>query len=104
VADESKVDRAAMAQAAQKLDDATRTTQNIRSKLQGHRGELLAQWQGNAAAAFGRVFDEFDQNFQQVVTAMEGMHGKLVQTRAKYEQTEEEQTATVNRVASQINN
>jgi WXG100 family type VII secretion target len=104
VAGESKVDRAAMAQAAQKLDEAVGTTRGIKNQLQGHRGELLSNWEGPAAAAFGRVFDQFDQDFQKVLTAMEGMHEKLMATRQTYERTEEEQTATVNKVAGLINN
>jgi len=93
-----------MAQAAQKLEDAVGTTRGIRTQLQGHKAELLSNWSGNAARAFDRVFEQFDQDFQRVLTAMEGMHGKLVQTRTTYERTEEEQSATVNKVAGLLNN
>jgi len=93
-----------MAQAAQKLEDAVGTTRGIRTQLQGHKGELLSNWSGNAARAFGTVFEQFDQDFQRVLTAMEGMHEKLVQTKVTYEATEEEQTATVNKVAGLLNN
>jgi WXG100 family type VII secretion target len=93
-----------MAQAAQKLEDAVGTTRGIRTQLQGHKAELLSQWEGNAARAFENVFEQFDQDFQKVLTTMEGMHEKLVQTRTTYERTEEEQTATVNKVSGLINN
>lgn len=93
-----------MAQAAQKLEDAVGTTRGIRTQLQGHKAELLSQWEGNAARAFETVFEQFDQDFQKVLTTMEGMHEKLVQTRTTYERTEEEQTATVNKVSGLINN
>jgi WXG100 family type VII secretion target len=92
-----------MAQAAQRLEDAVGTTRGIRTQLQGHRGEVLGQWSGNAARAFDTVFEQFDQDFQRVINAMDGMHGKLVQTQATYVRTEEEQTATVNRVSNIIN-
>ena len=92
-----------MAQAAQKLEDAVGTTRGIQTQLQGHKAELLSQWEGNAARAFDTVFEQFDQDFRKVITTMEGMHEKLVQTRTTYERTEEEQTATVNKVSGIIN-
>jgi WXG100 family type VII secretion target len=104
VAGQSQVDRAAMAQAAQKLDEAVGTTRGIRSNLQGHKGELLGQWEGQAAMAFNRVFEQFDMDFAKVLDAMQGMQEKLVQTQQMYSRTEEEQTATVNSVANIINN
>jgi ESAT-6 family protein len=104
VAGETQVDRAAMAQAAQKLEDAAGTTRGIRNQLQSHNAELLQNWSGDAARAFGQVFEQFDQDFQKVLSTMEEMHGKLVQTRVTYERTEEEQTATVNRVSGLLNN
>jgi WXG100 family type VII secretion target len=100
---ESQVDRAAMAQAAQKLEEAVGNVRNNRSQLQGHKAELLSGWSGNAARAFDQVFEQFDSDFQRVINAMEGMHEKLVQTRITYERTEEEQTATVNKVSGLIN-
>jgi WXG100 family type VII secretion target len=93
-----------MAQAAQRLEDAAGTTRTIKTQLQSHKAELLSNWEGNAARAFGTVFDQFDTSFQKVLTTMEEMHGKLVQTKINYERTEEEQQATVNRVAGLINN
>lgn len=93
-----------MAQAAQRLEDAASTTRGIKSKLQSHKGELLASWEGNAARTFASVFDQFDADFQKVLRTMEEMHGKLVQTKVTYERTEEEQQATVNRVAGLLNN
>ncbi len=104
MADQSQVDRAAMAQAAQRLEDAAGTTRGIQSQLQSHKAELLANWEGNAARAFGTVFEQFDADFRKVLRTMEDMHGKLVQTRVTYERTEEEQAATVNRVAGLLNN
>ena len=103
MADTSAVDRAAMAQAAQKLDDAAQTTRGIQSRLQQHKAQLRSSWEGNAALAFDRVFMEFDENFTKVLTAMQSLHEKMVQTKIKYEGTEEEQQAAVNRIAGLIN-
>jgi WXG100 family type VII secretion target len=101
---EAQVDRAAMVQAAQRLEDAVGTTRGIQNQLNGHKTELLSNWSGNAARAFDQVFEQFDADFRRVITAMEGMHGKLVQTHSTYVRTEEEQTATVNKVAGLLNN
>jgi WXG100 family type VII secretion target len=93
-----------MAQAAQRLEDAVGTTRGIRSQLQSHSGELMSNWSGTAASTFGRVFEEFDQDFNKVITAMQGMQENLVQTRSMYQQTEDQQQATVNKVAGILNN
>jgi WXG100 family type VII secretion target len=93
-----------MAQAAQKLDDAANITRGLRTRLQGHKSQLMSNWEGISAAAFNRVFDQFDADFAKVLTTMEGMHEKLVHTRIKYESTEQEQQAAVNRVAGLLNN
>ncbi|HEX6470245.1 MAG TPA: WXG100 family type VII secretion target [Streptosporangiaceae bacterium] len=101
---ESQVDRAAMVQAAQRLEDAVGTTRGIQGQLQGHKAELMGNWSGTAARAFDQVFEQFDADFRRVLTAMEGMHEKLVQTHSTYVRTEDEQTATVNKVAGLLNN
>lgn len=93
-----------MAQAAQKLDEAANVTRGLRTRLQSHKAQLMHNWQGISAAAFNRVFDQFDEDFSKVLTTMEGMHEKLVQTRIKYQSTEEEQQQAVNRVAGLLNN
>jgi WXG100 family type VII secretion target len=93
-----------MAQAAQRLEDAVGTTRGIRTQLQSHNSELLSNWSGSAASTFSRVFGEFDDDFNKVINAMQGMQEKLVQTRAMYQQTEDEQQATVNKVAGILNN
>ena len=93
-----------MAQAAQKLDDAANVTKGIQLRLHGHKADLRANWEGNAAGAFDSVFARFDENFSQVLQAMQSMHERLVQTKIKYESAEEEQQAAVNKVAGLLNN
>jgi WXG100 family type VII secretion target len=93
-----------MAQAAQKLDDAANVTKGIQLRLHGHKADLRAHWEGNAAGAFDRVFAQFDEDFSKVLNAMQSMHEKLVHTKIKYESTEQEQQAAVNKVANLLNN
>jgi WXG100 family type VII secretion target len=93
-----------MAQAAQKLDDAANVVKGIQSQLHGHKAQLRSNWEGSAAMAFDRVFQAFDEDFTKVLTAMQGMHEKLVHTRIKYESAEQEQEAAVNKISALLNN
>lgn len=92
-----------MARAAQKIDESASTIQGLRTRLQGHKASVLGGWEGNAAQAFGRVFDAFDQDFAKVLQALEGIHEKLVQTKIKYESAEEQQTDAANAISSLLN-
>ena len=103
MAGETSVQRAAMNQAAQQLDDAYSVVTALRQQLQGHKGELLGNWQGEAATAFSNVYEQFDADFGKVLTAMRQLHEKLVATHARYVATEAEQSATVNKVAGLLN-
>jgi WXG100 family type VII secretion target len=103
VADQSAVDRAAMAQAAQKLDSAANVVKGIQTRLEGHKQELRSGWEGNASMAFERVFQAFNEDFSKVLTAMQGMHEKLVHTKIQYESSEQEQEAAVNKISALLN-
>ena len=50
-----------------------------------------------------RVFQAFDEDFGKVLNALNGMHEKLVQTKIHYEATEQEQEASVNKIAGLLN-
>ena len=103
MAGESAVDRAAMAQAAVQVETALGTIKGQQSALAGYHGTLMSGWVGDAASAFTNAYTAFNEDFTKVITALNGIHEKLVGTRARYEATEEAQTAVANRVASQIN-
>jgi len=103
MAENSAVDRAAMAQAAQKLETAANTIKGLQNKVNGHKAELTSGWDGNASMAFTKVFQAFDEDFGKVLNALNGMHEKLVQTKIHYEATEQEQEASVNKIAGLLN-
>jgi WXG100 family type VII secretion target len=92
-----------MAQAAVQVDDAVNTIRGQQSTLAGYHSTLMAGWVGEAASAFTNAYTAFNDDFTKVLNALNGIHEKLVGTRARYEATEEAQTAVANHVMGQIN-
>ncbi|MGO9082096.1 MAG: WXG100 family type VII secretion target [Streptosporangiaceae bacterium] len=103
MAGESAVNRAQMATAAMQVEDAVTKIRGQQSQLAAYHGELMAGWAGDASMAFTNAYDSFNADFTKVINALEGIHEKLVGTRARYEATEEANTASVNRVAGLLN-
>jgi WXG100 family type VII secretion target len=103
VAGETAVNRAQMATAAVQVEDAVGQIRGQQSQLNGYHSQLVGGWVGDAATAFTGAFESFSADFTKVLNALEGMHEKLVGTRATYQSTEDSNTATVNRVAGLLN-
>jgi len=103
VAGETAVNRAQMATAAVQVEDAVGQIRGQQSQLNGYHSQLVGGWVGDAATAFTGAFESFSTDFTKVLNALEGMHEKLVGTRANYQSTEDSNTATVNRVAGLLN-
>jgi WXG100 family type VII secretion target len=61
-------------------------------------------WEGNASMAFEKVFMQFNEDFNKVLKALEGMHQSLVQTKITYESKEEMSEQAVNKVQALLNN
>ncbi len=81
-----------MAKAAQNIDEAASTIKGLQTSLHGHKSAVLSGWQGTAASAFDGVFQSFDEDMNKVLTALNGMHEKLVHNRTQYEAAEQQQT------------
>jgi WXG100 family type VII secretion target len=92
-----------MAQAAVQVEDALGQVRSQQSTLAGYHSTLMGGWVGEAASAFTNAYTMFNDDFTKVITALNGIHEKLVGTRARYEATEQAQTAVANHVAGQIN-
>jgi WXG100 family type VII secretion target len=103
VAGETAVNRAQMATAAVQVEDAVGQIRGLQSQLNAYHGELMGGWVGEAASAFTNAYESFSADFSKVINALEGMHEKLVGTRATYQATEESNTAAVNRVGGLLN-
>lgn len=103
MATESAVNRAAMAQAAVQVEDAVGQIRGQQSRLAGQHADLMSGWQGEAASAFTAAYQSFNSDFSQVLSALQGIQEKLGATRARYQATEETQTAAANRVRGLLN-
>jgi WXG100 family type VII secretion target len=92
-----------MAQAAVQVEDAVGQVRGQQSQLAGHHADLMTGWQGQAATAFTSAYESFNSDFTQVLSALQGIHDKLVTTHGRYQATEETQTAAANRVRGLLN-
>lgn len=90
MAGQSSVDRAAMGQAAQEVEEKANIIKGLQSTLEGHKQELMGGWKGEAAMTFQQVHDEFNRDFTKVINALQGMHESLVHTKIHYEAKEQE--------------
>lgn len=100
----SSVDRAEMAKAAGQIDEALGNVSNIQRTLGSNVQGLMATWQGNAATAFLKAFTDFDSQFSVVLNELEGIHGKLTDTQARYSSNEAEQEAATQGIVGLLNN
>ena len=103
MAAESAVNRAAMATAAQQVEDAVTQVRGQQSQLAGFHSDMMGGWKGDAATAFTAAYEAFNADFSQVISALEEFYPKLTTTRSRYEANEQTMTSVSNRVASQIN-
>ncbi|POM26826.1 PF06013 domain protein [Actinomadura rubteroloni] len=99
----SSVDRAEMAQAAQRVESAAQDLRKIQGDLGQEHAQLSGRWVGDAGSAFTKVFNEFDGELGKVLEVLNQLHEKLVQTKINYEASEQQQTEAVNRIAGLLN-
>jgi len=93
-----KVNHEAMATAAQTIEEKANIIKGLQVTLDGHRGELMAGWGGEAAMTFNQVHDEFNTDFTQVLSALQAMYEKLTHLKLQYVTQEEESTKAVSDV------
>ncbi|MFC9973763.1 WXG100 family type VII secretion target [Spirillospora sp. NPDC050679] len=99
----SSVDRAEMAQAAQRVESAAQDLRKIQGDLGQEQSQLQGRWIGEAGSAFTKVYNEFNGELSKVLEVLNGLHEKLVQTKINYEASEQQQTESVNRIAGLLN-
>ena len=103
MAAESAVNRAAMATAAQQVEDAVTQVRGQQSQLAGFHSDMMSGWVGTAASAFTAAYEAFNTDFTQVINALQEFQPKLTTSRSRYEANEQVLTTSANRVAGQIN-
>jgi WXG100 family type VII secretion target len=92
-----------MAQAAQDIDDSANIIKGLQTRLEDSKNQLRSGWEGDASMAFDAVFNRFNEDFRRVLTALDGMHQSLVQTKITYEAKEQMTHDAVNKVNQLLN-
>jgi len=103
VANQTSVDRSAMATAAGQIQDAVTSIKGIQTQLGGYHSDLQGGWQGEASTAFTNAYTGFNDNFTKVINALQGMYDNLTGTHQTYMNTEQNQTQAANRINSMLN-
>lgn len=91
-----------MATAAQQVESAVGTIRGLQSRLGGFHGDLMSGWQGEAASTFSSAYERFNSDFTTVITALEGIHEKLVGTRSRFDAAEQQQAQASTRIGQAL--
>lgn len=98
------VDRDKMQEASGQIDSTAGAIKQNQSNLQGQiQGLIGSGWEGTAAQAFMRGFNEFDSQFNEVQKALVEIHSKMTHSKMQYSATEAENEATTNEIQSALN-
>jgi WXG100 family type VII secretion target len=97
------VDRAEMAKAAQQIEEKAGQIHQTQQTLGNQIQNLMGRWQGNAANAFLRAYQDFDGQFSVVQQQLENIHEKLVGSQSTYTQNEADQEAASNAITALLN-
>jgi WXG100 family type VII secretion target len=89
--------------AGQKINHSASTIQGLQTHVRQIHDDLRTGWDSTAADAFTTMFRHFDEDFTNILRALEDMHEKLNQGTIHYESAVQEQRDAVNRVAGLIN-
>ncbi len=100
---QTTVDRAEMAKAASQIEEKAQQIHSTQQTLGGNVEQLMVKWQGNAANAFLRAYEDFDRQFGVVQQQLENIHSKLVDTQMNYTRNEDEQQAASNAITALLN-
>jgi WXG100 family type VII secretion target len=92
-----------MARGAARVDEASNQIQGHIANLRGEVDTMMGGWRGEAAGAFVRVHDAFDQHATRINNALRQMHEALLATHTTYGTQETDQTQTLSGLAGQIN-
>ena len=99
-----KVDRAEMEKAAGEIDTSAGNITKIQTTLNDGITSLIGKgWEGNAAKAFLKGYEKFDEEFGKVQKELTNIHSKLSDSKMKYEQTEQENQESANEIDAMIN-
>lgn len=100
---QSAVNRAEMQKAVGQIDEAQGNIHGTQSRLKSEVTSLMAGWQGIAASAYLKAYEEFDMQFEKVHQALVGLQEELGQTQRTYTQVEDDQKAATNAIFQALN-
>lgn len=92
-----------MDKAAKSIEHAAGVIVRIQQKLQASHGQLMGNWQGQAARTFSLVYKQFDNEFGRVLRDLNVIHEKLVDTRMNYAAMEQRAEDDIRRLGGIIN-
>jgi WXG100 family type VII secretion target len=97
------VGRAEMAKAALQIEERAGQIHHTQQKLGSQIQNLMGRWQGNAANAFLRAYQDFDAQLSVVQQQLENLHQKLVGSQSMYTRNEAEQEAASDSITALLN-
>jgi WXG100 family type VII secretion target len=97
-------DRAAMAQAADRCEQALNTIDSIRDKILASKDELRRTWSGDTALTFDSVVNSYDTKLKHILDTLNGLIEKLGKTRVNYEATEQGNNQSISKFDALLNN
>ncbi|MGC5011035.1 WXG100 family type VII secretion target [Streptosporangium sp. DT93] len=92
-----------LSESSQKTQDAKNTITQIKTQLEGHRGELRAGWDGQSATSFDGVFNAWSTEMTNILRELEGLSLKLKTIQKNYETAEENQSSVSTKLSADIN-
>jgi len=88
--------------AARRCEEANRFIRDQMKKVDGERGQVLGQWSGPAANAFGNLVDAWQQEAQKLTQTIENFHNQLAQTADQNVSMEDDQQTMLSNFTSQL--
>jgi WXG100 family type VII secretion target len=103
VAGVSAHDAALMAQAAQQVESAVGAIRGQQAQLASAHDSMMTGWKGTAASTFTSAYNEFNVDFNKVITALDNLGQKLRQSGANYTTIEEANRQSASKIISSLN-
>lgn len=91
-----------MAKGAGAVDEASTQIKQHLQTLDSEIQTMFGGWNSDAQRSFGNLHARWVAQQQKLLTALQEMHGALVQTRQTYAAQEESQTSQFDNIAGQL--
>jgi WXG100 family type VII secretion target len=92
-----------MAQAATQVDSAVGTIRGLQSNLASSHESMMGGWKGASASAFTTAYNQFNVDFNKVITALDNLGAKLRQSGVNYTTIETANQSSANKISAALN-